>query len=363
MQAFLNLNARAWRQIRRSWALPSTAALEMQTHVVGRMRSATAAFQSLIVRSRAPEHLKEGAVVILGFWRSGTTLLHELLCVDDRFGYPTTYACLNPHNFVLTQAAVLARYAGKVQRVQDKMMIGLRSPQEDEFALLCLGARSPYEGILAPRHFAEALALADPNDLPKEDARYWREVFQGFLRGVSLVGGDKPLVLKSPTHSYRVPALRDALPDARFILMVRNPYEVFESMVRACRALTQKYGLGLPLSDEELRSIVLSARKPFETKLNTGTSDLPASRFAVVRYENLVQQPLKAMENLYRQLDLPDFEFVRPQLEAEISGRRDYLQESAWPSRGCARRIAEEWRNVFDQYGYGIGDPDSGSPH
>ena len=78
-----------------------------------------------------------------------------------------------------------------------------------------------------------------------------------FLRGVSFVSGHKPLVLKSPAHSYRVPVLRELLPDARFILIVRDPYEVFKSMVRAYRALTQKFGLGPAMSDNEVRCVIV----------------------------------------------------------------------------------------------------------
>src|SRR5438874_13813875 len=41
-------------------------------------------------------------IFVLGFWRSGTTFLHELLCCDSRLGFPTTYACLNPSHFLLS---------------------------------------------------------------------------------------------------------------------------------------------------------------------------------------------------------------------------------------------------------------------
>ena len=316
------------------------------------MRSLAAAFQSLAIAARGAPPPKEGAIVILGFWRSGTTLLHELLCVDDRLSYPTTYACLNPHHFVFTQARALARFGGKVRRVQDKMAIGLASPQEDEFALLCLGARSPYEALLAPRNFAQTFALADPGDLSPEEARYWRKTFKEFLRGVSFVSGRKPLVLKSPAHSYRVPVLRELLPDARFILIVRDPYEVFESMVRAYRALTQKFGLGPAMSDDEVRSVILSERKRFEAKLLSGVSGLPEHRLAVVRYEDLVQNPLQVIEGLYRQLELANFEDIRPLLKAEIARRNEYVQDAVRPDPAWERQINEEWREIFERYGY-----------
>ena len=46
--------------------------------------------------------LKEPPLFVLGHWRSGTTLLHELLMLDTRHQCPTTYQCLAPHHFLWT---------------------------------------------------------------------------------------------------------------------------------------------------------------------------------------------------------------------------------------------------------------------
>src|SRR2546427_338717 len=40
---------------------------------------------------------------IIGHWRSGTTWLHELLTLDPRHNYPTTYECFFPTHFLLTE--------------------------------------------------------------------------------------------------------------------------------------------------------------------------------------------------------------------------------------------------------------------
>src|SRR5262245_41653279 len=104
MPAYFNLTARAWRQLRRTWIPPRSASLDVQTYVVGGVHSAVDALQTALIGSRRAAAPCEGSIFILGFWRSGTTLLHELLCKDERFSFPTTYACLNPHHFILTQS-------------------------------------------------------------------------------------------------------------------------------------------------------------------------------------------------------------------------------------------------------------------
>jgi hypothetical protein len=47
--------------------------------------------------------LKEPPVFIIGHWRSGTTYLHELMHLDERFVSPTTYQCFAPHHCLLTE--------------------------------------------------------------------------------------------------------------------------------------------------------------------------------------------------------------------------------------------------------------------
>src|SRR5271170_7170628 len=89
-------------------------------------------------------------IFVLGFWRSGTTLLHELLCCDSNFGFPSTYACLNPAHFLLSERWTGSRSQQQVHRPMDHLRYSWASPQEDEFALLILGAPSAYEALIVP---------------------------------------------------------------------------------------------------------------------------------------------------------------------------------------------------------------------
>ena len=160
---YLNLTAGAWSGLLRAWALPRTRALLRQAYLMGPLRSLAAFIQALVVgRARM---MDVEAVFVLGFWRSGTTLLHELMATDDRFSYPTSYACFHPHHFLFTEKIATARDHAEIRRPQDQVKTGWRTPQEDEFALLCLGARSPAEGLIAAGDFGNALKLADPDDL------------------------------------------------------------------------------------------------------------------------------------------------------------------------------------------------------
>ena len=100
-------------------------------------------------------------VFIVGHWRSGTTLLHELLHLDSRFATPTTYQCMAAHHTLVTDWW-LTPYVGWVipkQRPMDNMAAGWHRPQEDEFALLSLGAPTPYQRMAFPNDRPDCSAL------------------------------------------------------------------------------------------------------------------------------------------------------------------------------------------------------------
>ncbi|HVA85305.1 MAG TPA: sulfotransferase, partial [Candidatus Saccharimonadales bacterium] len=64
--------------------------------VLSAINSLLAPVERLIFGRRIAATRVEAPIFIIGHWRSGTTLLHELLALDDRFGYPTTYQCFAP---------------------------------------------------------------------------------------------------------------------------------------------------------------------------------------------------------------------------------------------------------------------------
>ena len=347
---YLNMTSAAWRQLRRNWRLPATPAFLWQTIGPGSVLSTMTAMQQSVSREQLAKADLRNAIVVLGYWRSGTTLLHELLCLDNRFTFPTTHACMNPQHFLFSEASALARLGVAAQRPMDGMEVRPGSPQEDEFALLSLGARSPYEALVIPQVLAEALKLTDPNDLSPADSKRWREVFVEFLAGVAVRGAGKPIILKSPTHGARVTTLRELLPDARYILIVRDPITNFESVVRMWRRMFETYSFGPIPPDDSIREAVLADRPRFEKKLATGVAGLASNRFVAITYEALVADPLAVIEHVYDQLELPEFGGVRQTVVDELGRRTGYQAKGQLPSDAWLPRIRSEWADLLAQH-------------
>jgi omega-hydroxy-beta-dihydromenaquinone-9 sulfotransferase len=97
--------------------------------------------------------LDKHPVFVIGHWRTGTTLLHELLVQDPQFSYPDFFACFNPNHRLLTERffKTYANWMAPQQRPMDNMAAGWGRPQEDEFALALLGLPSTYTDLAFPR--------------------------------------------------------------------------------------------------------------------------------------------------------------------------------------------------------------------
>ena len=110
-------------------------------------------------------------VFILGHWRSGTTYLHELLYLDDRFVTPTTYQCFAPLHFLLTEWWMV-RLGGWLlprHRPMDNVLAGWDRPQEDEFALIELDSPTPYFRMAFPNDPPPHMELLDMEGVAPDD--------------------------------------------------------------------------------------------------------------------------------------------------------------------------------------------------
>jgi omega-hydroxy-beta-dihydromenaquinone-9 sulfotransferase len=289
-------------------------------------------------------------IFVLGFWRSGTTLLHELLCCDPRFGFPSTHACLNPSHFLLSEPWVDKRLHQEVFRPMDNLRYSWASPQEDEFALLALGAPSPYEALLVPSRMQQATELLDFNALPPEDQNRWRGTFSYFLKLLTVQQG-KPMILKSPPHGFRMSILKRDFPDARYVIIERNPYEVFASNLKLWRVLTERYGLE-HCSADQLEEFVLSAYLLHEEAIAEGMQHTQAGSFALVRYEDLEREPIHQISRVYEELDLSDFDSVRPRMEKYLTKVSGHRRNRFRLSQLQKKKIEDRWGKLISQKGY-----------
>jgi hypothetical protein len=296
---------------------------------------------------------------IIGHWRTGTTLLHELLVLDPRHTSPNYYQCMEPNHFLLTQGLVkrFLHWLLPAHRPMDNMKTGWDRPQEDEFALCMLGQPSPYLTIAFPNHPPQDQEALDPQRLSRRARAEWSRAFVGFLRRLTFCD-PRRLVLKSPTHTSRIPTLLELFPDAQFIHIVRDPFVVYSSTVNLWRSLYKAHGLQRP-NDRGLSEYVFSTFVYLYDRLESTRSLIPPGNFHELRYEDLVADPVGEIQKIYQTLGIAGFEAVRPKIEAFWREQSGY-QTNRYPKLPAElhARIADRWRAVIDRYGYNREKPD-----
>ena len=295
--------------------------------------------------------ISQPPIFILGHWRTGTTLLHELLIRDERFGFPTTYECLAPCHFLLTERLLsrLLWFLIPSRRPMDNMPAGFDRPQEDEFALCLLGAGSPYEMIAFPNR-APGQEFLDLVDVSPRRLRRWRRTFKTLLRTITCKTG-KRLILKSPPHTARIPVLKQMFPGAVFIHIVRDPYVVFPSTLNLWRTLWKTHGLQTPTS-VALEEHVLRTGELMHKRLEEGKRLLAADQFYELRYEDLTRDPVAQMQQLYEHLGLGGFTEFRPRLEEYLATIKGYETNRYDLTPQQRDAITQRWGTIIEKYGY-----------
>jgi hypothetical protein len=343
-----NLNLSAWRSIRVRHPDPIDRGLELRFYLTGSLLSALGMLQKRLYRRILDQLDLRPPLFLVGHWRTGTTLLHELLALDEYFAAPSTYACFNPHQFLLARHRAPA--ATRLARPTGDVTVSPSSPQEEEFALLCMGAMSPYEAFVFPSALRQFEALCDPDLFEHAQELRWNDAMTWILKATAYVcGADKRPLVKSPANSFRIPRLSTLFPGAMFIRLVREPCAVFASTLRLWQSMWERYALAAPLVQEVLIERILGTRLTLERRLQSALRTLPADRVATVRYEDLIADPCHTIELLYERLALGDPSPLLPKVSAYMARNPPSATHSAEDWR---RLVQARWPEMFDEFGY-----------
>lgn len=317
------------------------------------VNSALGAIERLKYRRRVAAVELEAPLFIIGHWRSGTTLLHEYLARDPRHCFPRTYDCFAPSHFLLTGDSGPARLNALLpdRRPMDAMALDAELPQEDDFALALLGQPSLLVMIAFPNNLPGDGALFDLRALPPRRRAAWRRCLKGFLRKVAYRSPGARLVLKSPIHTARIPDLLEVFPDARFVYIHRDPYEVYPSTLHMVKALHPYIALQDPRHDD-LESLALANGEMMFRRYEEDRSLLPEGRLHEIAYQDLVRDPVAALEELYRALGLGGFEPVRETFREMAEERRAYRPQRHELPDALRRELDARWPDPCRRYGH-----------
>lgn len=312
---------------------------------------------SLFHQTIEQTNVEKPPIFILGHWRSGTTHLHNLLAQDDsQFAFPNTYQVINPQTFLTTEEVNTRRFAWLLpsKRPMDNMALGFRTPQEDEFAPLLTSLLSNYLGATFPRHadgYEKYLTFAEVTSTEREQ---WKRCFEWFVKKVTYKNPGRSLLLKSPPHTARIRLLLELFPNAKFVHIHRSPETVFQSFRHYYdTAMWHTY-----LQKPDLSKIDERILRGYQKMFAAFFADrplIPEGNFHEIGFADLERNPLKTIEEIYKNLQLPGFESARPKLTTYLATLNGYEKNQFSPLTDDELvRLRNAWEPIYRRWDYQI---------
>jgi hypothetical protein len=274
-------------------------------------------------------HLAQPPLFIVGFWRSGTTLLHELMACDKSFAAPSLLDVLCPADapFLLGRKRELVAKTLPASRGFDAVEIAPTRPQEEEWALAQLGAPSFFNAFYFPRARARLIDEALFFEGEGNPRRAWSAAHGRFLKTLRVKHPTRAPLLKNPANSTRIAELAALYPTARFLRIDRDRDETLRSLRRMMDGMAGMFSLqgAVPaFTAAEAESL----HDRVTDRLDADWRALPPERALGLRYERLTARPLATVAEVYEGfgLDLTREARTRQKRFWELSGksRRPY---------------------------------------
>jgi hypothetical protein len=310
-------------------------------------------YERLKFKTKIQKQKINDPVFILGHLRSGTTYIHYLLSKDPQFSYCTTNQAILPHLF-LTGSGIISPMIAKAlpkYRPMDNLKMGSEKPKEEDFALASFGPESLIPGFYFPKNYYRNFlkdVVFENNPLGEIK---WKNNFDFFLKKLSFAGKGKTLLLKSPSNTARVKQILELYPNAKFIHIHRNPYEVYASTCHLFEKMLPILSFQKPIK-EELEKDILAVYSDLYKKYFLEKKRIPPGNLVEIDYKVFTEKPLESLQNIYKKLNIEGFEKATPFIEAEIKSYKDYQTNKLLLSEETKKNIAKNWGFAFKEMGY-----------
>ncbi len=309
-------------------------------------------------------------VFIFANGRSGTTMLHRLLSYDE-----ATFAPSKLHQSIFSAVSLQRFFAGidrsplspigrkGVDLVNQTFFedtiwdgihaMGIDKAEEDETTFV-YGFESPSVSLLNPfmRGYTE-LTWLDGYDVAK------RERFMDFYEAtvqkhLYAVGGNKRFLNKNVFFAPRVRSMLSRFPDARFVYLVRHPFEALPSFMSMFYEKWKTHSPELRRATPEAREMLGMGYAYYHAAADL-LRDLSPERLRVVRYEELIASPRRAVEDLYRWMNLPISDAYAAKLHDVTKRQRTYKSQHCYSLAQYGiteEEVRRELPDVFDAFGF-----------
>ena len=302
--------------------------------------------------------IQQAPIFIVGHYRSGTTYLHKLMTSDKRYAYFSTFNFLFPY----CPDAIGGGMQKILQRVIDLLKMkhlhfhnyrfDLNDPIEED--MVTIGSLMPNSAFLSEVFPKNALKHMDRQIFfnSEEEKEVWKNAYLYCLKKITRKNKGKQLILKNPPNTGRIGALLELFPDAKFILIYRNPYRVYYSTLNLWKHTLEKYYALHKITDEERDQIIFSNYSRLMSKFETDKQLIPDQNLVEIRYEDFEKDPFSEIKHIYETLNLPSFDLIGDNLRKKVNKEKSYTKYSYTYDKATQDKIYGHWHYFIDKWNY-----------
>jgi hypothetical protein len=273
----------------------------------------------------ASTYIPEDPIFIIGHWRTGTTLLHQLLNLDPELAAPTLFQVAEPGCFICSYHYYQPVFASLIpaHRPMDNVSIGMNEPQEDEYAIYRLTDFSPIERLVFPKN-THYFITDYPSFLPEneDENKKWQEVVKNYFRKLHYFHG-KTIVSKNPFNSLRIKELSIMFPKARFVHIVRHPYEVVPSAIHMWKIVLDQNMLNRKGSYPGIEEVTKGFDKIL-TAIKNDSGTLADENYFEMKFEDLETDPVGMVRDMYRRFHMTFNEALKTNILSYMDSLKNY---------------------------------------
>ncbi|MBK9730166.1 MAG: sulfotransferase [Chitinophagaceae bacterium] len=302
--------------------------------------------------SRTP--MPESPVFILGHWRSGTTLLHNVLCKDEQFAFVTTYQSVFVNQFFASRWLFrsLMKWLMPEKRPSDNVLLSPDFPQEEGFALCNINSYSFYNYWYFPHQWKIFYdEYVSRNGMSEKKKQICNRQYKKLIAQSLIEHKRDGFISKNPANTGSIKQVLEMFPNAKFIYIYRNPLMVFQSTLNFFSAVMETLQLQ-EFTNEEMEEMIFELYEKLIKDYELQKSLIPAHHLIEIRYEEFLKSPVEHLKLIYSTLQLNGFEMALPHFITYLDTQKRFEKNKHEFDKMQLDRILKRWDFAMKHYGY-----------
>ena len=282
--------------------------------------------------------------------------MHYLLSKDPNFGFLSNF-----QSFFFNICTIglgwfdrlISPFTVQV-RPQDNMDFTVLAPQEEEQVIANMSDTASVNSFFFPKnrsYFNKYNLFEGHTEAEKSK---WQKAYLYILKSIAYMSGGKRLVIKNPNNTGRIKQLLELFPNAKFIYIHRNPYNVYLSTLHLYRVVLSNQMFQDVDMDYNKKIILENYRRILSAYYRDRTL-IPKGNLIEVAYDEIGAGSEAMFTRIYKTLNLETYEEALPYVQEYLKTIKNYKKNKFIPiEEEMVEKIQSEWKFVFEEHGYDL---------